>query len=350
MNVNRIKKDSCFIIPCLNPDEKLLDIVKSINSRCENKIFILDDGSKASSKTYFTELKINNDYANCIVLEHAVNLGKGSALKTCFNEILTEYPEINTAVTLDSDGQHSVDDSFRLLNELNSNSFDLIMGYREFSKEVPLKSYIGNNISRIIYKLVLGREFKDTQTGLRAFKKDFMFKCLSLKSNRFEFETEQLQLAISLNLSINELPIETIYIENNKSTSFHPVYDSFKIYFVLFRYFLSSILTALTDYFVFAISFYLGLSIMNSNFISRSFSIAIQFHLLKSYVFKSSSNLLRFLTFVIYVYSMAFFSSFLISSLYDNFQFSVLLSKIVVEGLMFFVNFAFVRSYIFDMN
>ena len=52
-------------------------------------------------------------------------------------------------------------------------------------------------------KFVLGKSFKDTQTGLRGLSREFMKKCLAIKSNRFEFETEQLALSANEHNKIN---------------------------------------------------------------------------------------------------------------------------------------------------
>jgi glycosyltransferase involved in cell wall biosynthesis len=238
-----------FVIPAYNPDENLLEVVLSLKEKLHNLIFIIDDGTKEEHQYIFDKLSL---LENVIILKHAINMGKGAALKTAFNHILTQYSNIKGVVTLDSDGQHSAKDCFKILSKLEENENNLVLGYRTFSKNIPLKSYLGNNISKFIYKLILGRSFHDTQTGLRGISRNFMKKCLFIKSNRFEFETEQLVIATNLDsINIIEVPIETIYIENNRATTFRPILDSFKIYFVLFRYGLSSVITSIFDFLIF---------------------------------------------------------------------------------------------------
>ena len=129
-------------------------------------------------------------------------------LKPYLTIFWTTYPQIEGVVTLDSDGQHSIPDCLRVLKELEEHENAFVLGHRTFSKDIPLKSYVGNNISKFIYKILLGRNFKDTQTGLRGLSKSFMKECLSIKSNRFEFETEQLAISVQQNLDIIEIPIE----------------------------------------------------------------------------------------------------------------------------------------------
>ena len=247
-----------FVIPAFNPDEKLLQVIRDIQKVSSNKIFILDDGSDKTSDFVFG--KITSELLDVVLLKHAVNLGKGAALKTVFNHILTNYQDIKGIVTLDSDGQHSAKDCLRTLNELQKNKDTFVLGVRDFSRDIPLKSYVGNKISNLIYRLILGRKFQDTQTGLRGLSRSFMVLCLKIQSNRFEFETEQLVFASRQDSGINivEIPIETIYIENNEATSFRPLIDSFRIYFILFRYGTSSLITAAVDFIVFVLLLYLG--------------------------------------------------------------------------------------------
>jgi len=336
-----------FVIPAYNPDEHLLTVVKEIQAQSSKMIFIIDDGSKPECEDVFTSLQNDLDTQNIVFIRHAVNLGKGAALKTIFNHILTNYPEIEGVVTLDSDGQHSIPDCLRVLKELEKHEDAFVLGHRTFSKDIPLKSYVGNNISKFIYKILLGKNFKDTQTGLRGLSKSFMKECLTIKSNRFEFETEQLAISVQQHLNIIEIPIETIYIEDNKASSFRPLVDSFKIYFVLFRYGLSSIITAVVDFIVFMIALSFGANVLVANIFARTASIGVQFTLLDKYVFHTKTKILNFILFAAYVYIMGIISALTQISAVEHLGISVVTAKILIEGVLFFVNFAFLRLYIF---
>lgn len=335
-----------FIIPAYNPDENLIKVIESILKKSSYPIFVIDDGSKEESKPVFENIE-EIDSSRVTLLKHAINLGKGAALKTLFNYILVNYPEIKGVVTLDSDGQHSTKDCLRVLSEMEKKPTAFVLGYRTFSKDIPLKSYIGNNISRFVYHLTLGYKFKDTQTGLRGLSREFMKSSLAITSNRFEFETEQLAKAVNEHISIVEIPIETIYIENNKATSFRPLVDSFKIYFVLLRYAFSSIITAVVDFIIFMLSISMGANVFWSNMFARTVSIGVQYTLLDKYVFYSKAKVWSFIFFALYVYMMGIVSATMQVKLIENLSFSVFLAKVLVEGVLFFVNFAFLRLYIF---
>ncbi|EOR26594.1 glycosyl transferase [Niallia nealsonii AAU1] len=53
---------------------------------------------------------------------------------------------------------------------------------------------------------------------------------MNLKGERFEYEMNMLLECKGKNISIEEIKIDTIYIEENKSSHFRPIIDSIKIY------------------------------------------------------------------------------------------------------------------------
>ena len=94
------------IIPALNPDEKLLNLVHELIDNGFRKIIIVNDGSRDDK--IFKELSQNDE---CIILTHEVNKGKGCALKTAFRYYKENLQDKYLGVvTLDADGQHTVHD------------------------------------------------------------------------------------------------------------------------------------------------------------------------------------------------------------------------------------------------
>ena len=91
------------IIPAYEPDEKMIRLLQTLQESGIERIVVVDDGSGKEYRNLFEQAK----QLGAIVLTHAVNLGKGRALKTAFNEVLNRYPEAIGAITADSDGQHT---------------------------------------------------------------------------------------------------------------------------------------------------------------------------------------------------------------------------------------------------
>ena len=238
-------KKVCLIIPSLEPDEKLLSLLDNLilnlqqpqNSHLLVKILIINDGSSNKYTHIFEQAK---NISNCILLNHAINLGVGCALKTAFNYFLNEFSDYEGVVTADSDGQHSAIDIIRCMDELTEDSC-VILGVRDFSlKNIPFKSLIGNKLTRFLFNFFCGVKISDTQTGLRAIPVKHLRAMLTIPGERFEYAMNILIECMRKKISIKEIPIQTIYYENNKGTHFKALIDSFLIYKTIIKYLFSA--------------------------------------------------------------------------------------------------------------
>ena len=70
-------------------------------------------------------------------------------------------------VTADADGQHAPEDILNVARAAAAHPGALVMGARQFSEQVPLRSRLGNNATKIVMRIVAGQRLSDTQTGLR---------------------------------------------------------------------------------------------------------------------------------------------------------------------------------------
>ena len=220
------------------------------------------------------------------VLANAINLGKGAALKHGMNHILVHHPDCIGVITADADGQHAVADIVHVTEALQADPGKVVFGVRTFDTEVPLRSRFGNTVSRHIYRFLIGIDLSDTQTGLRAIPRRLMELCLAIRANRYEFETEQLVVIKAHRMPVREIPIQTIYIESNRDSHFRPLRDSARIYFVLLRYSIASIVTEMADLAVFATVMAASSDLIWSNLIGRLVAVWVQFMLLQSFVFR----------------------------------------------------------------
>src|SRR5206468_2047006 len=100
------------------------------------------------------------------LVSHAVNLGKGAALKTGIQHALSAFPQLRGVVTADADGQHHPEDIERVAARLVEQPEALVLGARSFDGSVPLRSRFGNLLTRRLMQLVVGARLQDTQTGL----------------------------------------------------------------------------------------------------------------------------------------------------------------------------------------
>jgi glycosyltransferase involved in cell wall biosynthesis len=217
------------IIPAYQPDNRILDIAKILLASF-GKVIIVNDGSHADKKEIFDALHENG----CTVLTHQQNQGKGVALKTAFTFLLSNSDQqIKGSITIDADGQHQLSDVLRVAQEFLNNPEYLALGIRHFDLTVPWRSRFGNRITRWLFKNLYGLTLNDTQTGLRAIPQQLLEPLTRLKHSRYEYELSMLIFAAKNNINIREIVIETIYENNNASSHFRPLVDSWRIYRVL---------------------------------------------------------------------------------------------------------------------
>ena len=213
------------IIPALNPDNKLIELINGLKSNNINNIIVIDDGS--DSKEIFNSL----EKMGIVVIHHDYNHGKGAALKTALKESSKFFKDIKGYIQADADGQHSIEDITNIYNLLDKK---IIFGIRDFKGNVPLRSKIGNKFSSLFLYITTGMKLNDTQTGLRAFPYKYKDYLLNIKGDRFEYEMNVLKKIAKDKITILKVPIKTIYYNNNSESKFHFIKDSFRIYYKLF--------------------------------------------------------------------------------------------------------------------
>ena len=231
------------IIPAYQPDEKLYRLVLDLHEQTDYDLVIVDDGSDRDCKDLFASLE---PYAK--VLKHPQNRGKGAALKTALSYIYERYPADEGIVTIDADGQHLPEDIIRVSKVWEAEPEKLVLGSRRFTGAVPFKSRAGNAITRFVFALSTGVKVFDTQTGLRAFGAFRIPMMLEMKGDRYEYEINVLLYATRHRIPIQEVTIQTVYIEDNKSSHFNPFRDAWRIYKMILFFVASSLVAMLLDY------------------------------------------------------------------------------------------------------
>ncbi len=231
------------LIPAYKPDPRMLTLCRELLA-AGLSVLLVDDGGGENYLRLFEEAKA----MGCHVARHAVNLGKGRALKTGINEALLTYPNIAGIVTADADGQHTVKDILRVMDVMRGAPGTMVTGARALKENVPIKSRLGNTITRYVYRFVTGIRCHDTQTGLRGIPADKLTEILRMPGERYEYEMTMLLRLRELDMPLKEVEIETIYIDDNKGSHFHPVKDAFRVYSVILRFLTSSILSFGVDY------------------------------------------------------------------------------------------------------
>src|SRR5260370_14762 len=181
------------LIPAYRPEAPLVELLRTLTQSHAGPIIVVDDGSGPEFAERFSQIEQVPDVH---LLRHAINLGKGAALKTGINHFLCTFPNLVGLVTADADGQHAPGDIIRVGAQLTALPETLILGTRQFDSRVPLRSRLGNQVSRALVRLLIGQRLSDTQTGLRCIPRSLLPHLLRIVVSAYDF---QLHILITAN-------------------------------------------------------------------------------------------------------------------------------------------------------
>ncbi len=331
------------VIPAYQPDEKLYRLVLSLHETTDYAIVIVNDGSDPDKTPIFDSLE---PYAK--ILTHPVNRGKGAALRTALTYIYEQYPADEGVVTIDADGQHLPKDIIRVSKAWEAAPEELVLGSRRFTGNVPFKSRFGNTITRGIFALSTGVRVFDTQTGLRAFGVFRIPMMLEMKGDHYEYEINVLLYATRHRIPIHEITIETVYIDDNKSSHFRPVPDAWRVYKMILLFVASSLFSMAIDYaavlVLSAVTKGVPQSLLISVVSARVLSSLLNYFINCKIVFehRSKSSIIRYYLLAVGVLAINYCLMFCITH-----WLSIALGKIIVELVLYPFSFYIQRKYVF---
>lgn len=232
------------VMPAFEPSAGLPARVHDLCGVLRCPVVVVDDGSSPPCRPFFDAVA---EMPDCTVLRHDTNRGKGGALKTAFAFIAEHFPECSGVITVDSDGQHSPEDCRRLADKLAAGPRALYLGVRDLSfAATPFRSWWGNRCTTLLFALLFWRWVPDTQTGLRAFRRQDIPFFLSVPGTGYEYEMAALARAARAGMPFRMTSISTIYEAGNSSSHFHPLRDTIRIHRALFSSFWGNVFFAET--------------------------------------------------------------------------------------------------------
>jgi len=332
------------LIPAYQPDGRLTGLLKELKSRGFTVITV-NDGSGEEYSEIFAEASLYS-----AILEHTVNCGKGSALKTGLCYIMNTFREPYVVVTLDADGQHSPEDAVSVCEKAAENEDAVVIGCRNFKGNVPLRSRLGNGITGIVFALTCGKALADTQTGLRAFSHKHIGRMVNIPGDRYEYEMNVLMEYAKTGMQIIQVPIQTIYIGKNESSHFDTVKDSCRIYKEILKFSASSLIGFGVDYLLFCVlSALTGLTVF-ANIAARIFSGTLNFEINRRVVFGGRSTVrqsaAKYLMLAVFILAC----NTALLTLLTGIGVNAYIAKIITESVMFAVSWIVQRTAVFSDN
>jgi putative flippase GtrA len=336
------------LIPSFEPGPTLVALVEALVADHDVNdaalhVVVVNDGSGPAYDRYFRAIQSTE----CTVIEHHPNRGKGYALKAGFSFIRQRFPG-HDVVCADSDGQHRVNDILHVGRAVAERANTMVLGSRAFSGEVPRKSRFGNTLTRMVFKVSTGRSIFDTQTGLRAYPASLLPWLLSIEGNRFEYETSVLLQATADGVVIEELPIETVYVEGNASTHFRPLVDSARVYAPLIKFSLSSLIAFAIDFALLVTLNSLTGNLLASVVLARAMSSTFNFMTNRHVVFgrarSVSAAAARYFPLVVLI-MLANYG--LLAGLHRGLHMALAPAKLVTELLLFGASYVAQKRFVF---
>jgi glycosyltransferase involved in cell wall biosynthesis len=334
------------LIPAYKPGDKLVNLVSQIKASSVFTIVVVNDGSGSEYDRIFNEV----EKLGCKVLVHRTNRGKGRALKTGFEYILKKTGEVDGVVTADADGQHLVPDILSVAASVIAYPGSIVLGERKFTGKVPLRSIIGNKITRLVFSLVSGLEVRDTQTGLRGFSMSVLSWLVTVEGERFEYEMNMLLKAKNCNIEFKRVDISTVYPEGNHSSHFHTVRDSVLVYLPILKFCLSSLCGAAVDYAsLFVIARFTG-SLLIAVVGARVLSSAANFILNRLFVFSRAASGRKTIQTALKYYALVCIilaSNYFLLRFFTVCGIRLFWSKILTEAILFLFSYIMQHLFVF---
>lgn len=212
------KPNIVIVMPAYNAAKTIQKTIQEIPKNFTKHILVVDDHSTDKTARAARRLGLT-------VFRHPQNLGYGGNQKTCYWEALKLKPDV--VVMLHPDYQYDARLLPDLVQPILSGRYDFMFGSRVRTRSEALKGgmpkhkYLFNRLYTLLANLVLGVNFTEHMSGLRAYSAKTLKKVPFQRfSNDFIFDQQFTLSAIAHNLRVGEIAIPTRYYDDSSSIQF----------------------------------------------------------------------------------------------------------------------------------
>lgn len=205
-----------IVIPTYNEMKTIGSIVRDLRAR-DFRVVVVDDGSRDH-----TIIDANKFGAELIV--HSKNVGKGRCIREGLEYSLENGCDV--VITMDGDGQHDLRDIDKFIEKHRTAGADIVLGNRMHNpKKMPFVRRCANVFMSFVLSHILGQRLDDSQCGYRLISRRAM-EAMSLKTTKYEIESEMLIEAKRHNLRISSVEINSIY--GGEFSQINPFFDTIR--------------------------------------------------------------------------------------------------------------------------
>jgi glycosyltransferase involved in cell wall biosynthesis len=213
-----------IVIPAFNEEFRLALTLTGITQYLIGKkwstdIVVVDDGS--SDRTAELVQDFARAYPSVRLVRNGRNRGKGFSVRRGMQEVQGEI-----LLMMDADFAVRMEQCQELIDAILRGA-DIAIGSRTLDPRLqrvmpPLHRQVSSLAFRLLVRLLLDLQFKDTQCGVKAFnRKAAQTLFATQKIDGWAFDPEILSIANSLGYRIAEIPVETFHHEGSKVRWLH---------------------------------------------------------------------------------------------------------------------------------
>lgn len=191
-----------IIIPAKDEAKTIKDVIKRCRKSVPTaRILVVNDGSTDHTVSYAT-------HAGATMISHPINFGKGSSIRSGWLWLTwTQGLHYNDLIIhLDADGQHMPEDIPKMLECLDLNNVDMVIGKRNLSK-YPLYKKFGNKCLSIAASLFSGKKIEDGESGFRVFKYGMMYDLLKVVN------AQQYEIEMEINIVLGQMGYDVKFVD-----------------------------------------------------------------------------------------------------------------------------------------
>jgi glycosyltransferase involved in cell wall biosynthesis len=219
----------CVVIPVYNHERAIGAVVGAVRAQGV-PLVLVDDGCNRACADVLQALSATPDVK---LVRHERNRGKGAAVSTGLH--VAHDQGYTHAVQIDADGQHTVSDVRRFLDEAQAHPDAVICGRPIFDSSIPPSRFYGRYLTHgLVWLETLSFELIDTMCGFRVYPLAVTLALLDRHhvGARMDFDTDVLVrlhwrgvrtrwLATQVRYPVDGVSHYRMFLDNVRMTSLH---------------------------------------------------------------------------------------------------------------------------------